>query len=324
MAKPAFPQTPSGVTDWQKVFEDPDNGLIAVIASAPNAAALRECLIAVTRQLFTRKDDELEIARVDGEIERLFAHAGGDVPTQGAIELLRSIKDQRIRKAQAYLAGKRMAAADRRSKESGKGLKRLIYLLFKNPVFLVGATALMLLLAAGLFVPIDDLVPKAVKQTHFVAPESEPVPALKKPAAPPVRRKPRDPNAVPPAIIFKHVAIPRSFSAKHAAGGQLLPVAVLADKDVRLDVCAHAPVIYHLMNVAFSDALSANSDFTDDELKRMAEDLMGQFNEKFDGPLITQFMFLRNADRRAYARHDCSLASDSVVRLLEPFKTKKP
>ena len=54
--KPAFPQTPDGVTDWEKVFEDPDQGLVAAIRTAQTSDNLRACMMIVIRQLFTRDD----------------------------------------------------------------------------------------------------------------------------------------------------------------------------------------------------------------------------------------------------------------------------
>lgn len=326
MSKPAFPQTPAGVTDWQKVFEDPDTGLIAIIARAPNVDSLRECLMVVTNQLFTRKDDELEIARVMGEIERLFAHAGGTLPTQDAIDLLRSIKDQRILKAQAYLAAKNARIKDRRAKEPKKKLQRTLYLLFKKPQFLVAATVAMLVLAAGMFIPIEDLVPEPVKPMPKLAelPEKPEISEKQKRnefAALAERRRQAAKEEYPPTILFRHIAIPKSFSEKRSASGPLvLPVAVLIDRDALRDVCLQAPFIYHSMNVAFSEALAGRSEFTDADLARIAEDTRRELNAKLKNPLVERFMFLRETGRQAYARHDCSLASNSVVRLLEPFK----
>ena len=154
MSKPAFPQTPDGVTDWDRVFEHPEDGLIAVIASAPNAAALRNCLLVVIRQLYTRKNDELEIAQLTNQIENLVDGADG-VPTAEAVALLRTIKEQRIAKAEAYLARKKAGQAERRSKERGKGVMRGAYLLFKNPKYLAVATALVAVLALSMFVPLE-------------------------------------------------------------------------------------------------------------------------------------------------------------------------
>ena len=72
--KPAFPQTPDGVTDWEKVFEDPDQGLISVIRTAQTSENLRACMMIVIRQLFTRDDDELQVAQLTRQLDDLLAH----------------------------------------------------------------------------------------------------------------------------------------------------------------------------------------------------------------------------------------------------------
>ena len=346
MSKPAFPQTPSGVTDWEKVFEDPNEGLIAVIAGAPNAAALKSCLEAVTRQLFTRKGDELEITRVEGEIERMFANAGGATPTDDAVALLRSIKDLRTRKAQEFLARKHADAADRRAKEAGSGLKRLAYLAFKDPKYLIGATVAMLALAGYLFVALNDLstetagnapnteMPEAppppdgvvvippvgapVDTVHKAAPAAKPGAMSGIAAAMPTQRRtaPGDEDRPPPAIVFRHVNIPRPFIPARGLAASVLPVAVTADRETIEDICDIAPVIYHLVNIALSDAANAGSNFDDFDLDRMAGSLRGKINRELGRPLITRVILIRDASRNVFARHECSQAPEAMVRRL--------
>jgi hypothetical protein len=350
MTKPAFPQTPSGVTDWEKVFEDPNEGLIAVIASAPNAAALKSCLEAVTRQLFTRKGDELEITRVAGEIERMFANAGGDTPTDDAVALLRTIKDLRIRKAQEFLARKHADAADRRAKEAG-GVKRLAYLFFKEPKYLIGATVAMLALAGYLYVALNDLSTETAETA-----ETPPEASSEAPAAPPLpdgvvvippvgapadtvphtqpagkpgamsgiaaamptqrRSASRDEDRPPPTIVFRHVSIPRPFVPARGAASTVLPVAVMAERGVVADICDIAPVIYHMVNIALSDAANAGSNFDDFDLDRMAGSLQGKINRELGKPLIARMILIRDAGKAVYARHECSQAPEAMVRRL--------
>ncbi|MEQ9555460.1 MAG: hypothetical protein RIG67_06790 [Rhodospirillales bacterium] len=350
MSKPAFPQTPSGVTDWEKVFEDPNEGLIAVVASAPNAAVLKSCLEAVTRQLFTRKGDELEITRVEGEIERMFANAGGGTPTDDAVALLRSIKDLRIRKAQEFLARKHADAADRRAKEAGSGVKRLAYLAFKDPKYLIGATVAMLALAGYLFVALNDLssdqnsetpetatapiAPSAPDGVVVIPPVGPPVNTAQQPpveAAPAVggavgmlaaRRpsgsaQPDDEDKPPPAIVFRPVNIPRPFIPARGLAGSVMPVAVTAERRAIKDICEIAPVIYHLVNIALSDASNGGSKFDDFDLERMGRSLLGQINRELGKPLITRLLLIRDAGRGVYARHECSQAPEAMVRRLK-------
>ena len=83
--KPAFPQTPDGVTDWEKVFEDPDQGLVSVIRTAQTADNLRACMMIVIRQLFTRDDDALQVAQLTRQLDDLLAQSAGAVPSDAAI-----------------------------------------------------------------------------------------------------------------------------------------------------------------------------------------------------------------------------------------------
>tara|TARA_R110002072_G_scaffold132811_2_gene273047 strand:+ start:586 stop:1647 length:1062 start_codon:yes stop_codon:yes gene_type:complete len=349
MSKPAFPQTPSGVTDWEKVFEDPDEGLIAVVASAPNAAVLKSCLEAVTRQLFTRKGDELEIARVEGEIGRMFANAGGGTPTDDAVALLRSVKDLRIRKAQEFLARKHADAADRRAKEAGSGVKRLAYLFFREPKYLIGATVAVLALAGYLFVALNDLSTETAENSE-TPPEAAPAPPpqdgvvvippvgppMNTPQQPPAEAAPAvsgaagmlaarrpsgsaqsgDEDKPPPAIVFRHVNIPRPFIPARGLAASVLPVAVTADRGAIKDICDIAPVIYHLVNIALSDAANAGSNFDDFDLDRMAGALRGKINRELGKPLITRMVLIRDAGRNVFARHECSQAPEAMVRRL--------
>ncbi|MAN80962.1 MAG: hypothetical protein CMM77_09840 [Rhodospirillaceae bacterium] len=354
MSKPAFPQTPSGVTDWEKVFEDPKDGLIAVIASAPNATALRSCLEAVTRQLFTRKGDELEITRVEGEIERMFANAGGGTPTDDAVALLRSIKDLRIRKAQEFLARKHADDADRRAKEAGSGLKRLAYLAFKDPKYLIGATVAMLALAGYLYIALNDVstepaesadippepeaaaaaavadAPPPQEGVVVIPPVGAPVDTVHKAeqsksgpmsgiaAALPTQRRAAPPveDTPPPTILFKHVPIPRPFVGKRGTANTVLPVAIMAERNVVEDICDIAPVIYHLVNIELSDAGLAGSDYSDFDLERMARTLTRKVNRELGRPLVARMVLIRDPGRNVFARHDCAQAPKAMVRRL--------
>lgn len=383
MSKPAFPQTPDGVTDWDRVFEHPEDGLIAVIASAPNAAALRNCLLVVIRQLYTRKNDELEIAQLTNQIESLFDGADG-LPTEAAVGLLRSIKEQRIAKAEAFLERKRAGKSERRSKERGRGVKRGAYLLFKNPKYLAITTALVAVLALGMFIPLelfmgDDASPPAegapttapaaippgespqaagqqpglgqlppgqsgnvqpgaaqpgmtqpgmtqpgMAQPPAAAPAGEPV----QPRAPVVMPLPPfdpkkdgpDAEEYPPVVFFRHVPIPRNFGEQRAVTPMVLPAIVLADRKDIGKICAQSPLIYSMMNVAFSDALAAKSEFKKWDLDRIGRDLGGRLNQELGEPLVTRFLLIRGANRKISAGTKCSFAPNSMLRMLDEFK----
>lgn len=113
--KTRWPIAHGGTFDWEKVFEDPKEGLIPLILQAHSAAALRECTIAVITQLYTRKDDPSEVERF---VAQLNAMIPDEVPPKHlpriadtVVDILRQIKADRIRKALEFEAAKTAAAS---------------------------------------------------------------------------------------------------------------------------------------------------------------------------------------------------------------------
>jgi hypothetical protein len=106
-----WPEFPSGSIDWEKAFEDPANGLIALIRRAQSATALRECMIVIARQLYRRRDDDpSEIERFVGQLKTLIPDQVS--PKQFArivdamVDILRRIKTDRIRKVVEFEAAR--------------------------------------------------------------------------------------------------------------------------------------------------------------------------------------------------------------------------
>lgn len=103
IAKPAWPAHPNGGTDWEAVFEDPDEGLIPMIGRAQTATALRQCTVLVIKQLHMRKNDPAIVANF---IAQLDAMVPDDTPPgrlpkirKAIAGVLRQIKNDRIAKA---------------------------------------------------------------------------------------------------------------------------------------------------------------------------------------------------------------------------------
>jgi hypothetical protein len=71
--KASWPKTPAGTVDWETVFEHPETGLMAQIARAETPQALREQAIVIIKQLFSRKGDEADAAKLTGELTDLIA-----------------------------------------------------------------------------------------------------------------------------------------------------------------------------------------------------------------------------------------------------------
>ncbi|MEK9671012.1 MAG: hypothetical protein VW268_00725 [Rhodospirillaceae bacterium] len=174
--KPAFPQTPDGVTDWEKVFQEPARGLIPAIQRATNEAQIKQIMLVIIRQLFTRKNDELQVAQLTRQLDDLLAGTGGAVPTDAAVGMLWQIKEERQAKAAEYLAGKGEKKGKKNRRGPG-GKSKVLYffnVIFKNPKYLIlTAVGLLLLLIAvigGIAVtslkPPPETAENAAKNEH--------------------------------------------------------------------------------------------------------------------------------------------------------------
>ena len=106
-------------TDWEAAFEDPETGLIALIAGARSPAALRKSAAFVIERLCVRKDDPAEIERLTAELNRLIPDdtAEEDLPriAEAVTTILRRIKEERKRKSAEFeTEEKRARGGDRR------------------------------------------------------------------------------------------------------------------------------------------------------------------------------------------------------------------
>ena len=106
-ATQSWPQTTDGVTDWETVFEDPEKGLIPLIAQAHTPQALRDCAVVTINMLFTRDSDAGDIAKLTAELHELAPDDADEARTgqiRGVISLLlRQIKEDRIESAREFL-----------------------------------------------------------------------------------------------------------------------------------------------------------------------------------------------------------------------------
>jgi hypothetical protein len=107
-----WPQTPAGVTDWEKVFEHPKAGFIVLISSASTAAGLKECTTIVVQQLFTRDNDTMLVMKfiidleniIPDQPDKIYSKEELDNMRQSVTEFLRKIKKERVTKAKEFLA----------------------------------------------------------------------------------------------------------------------------------------------------------------------------------------------------------------------------
>ena len=98
---PAWPQTTTGETDWETVFENPQTGFIALIVQARSPAALRQSTELVIKSIYAHDDAPPEIA---GFVDKLGHMLPDDLPDSDLSKaitaittVLREIKDDRIR-----------------------------------------------------------------------------------------------------------------------------------------------------------------------------------------------------------------------------------
>jgi len=121
MGKPKWPQTPDGVTDWEFVFEDANEGFIPLVMMASSPVILKECATVIVQQLFTREDDGIHVMKYIIDLDEIIPAASENYTDTKLIDgmksrtadLLREIKADRKKKAGAYLQRK-MAGGDKR------------------------------------------------------------------------------------------------------------------------------------------------------------------------------------------------------------------
>ena len=126
-----WPTTPGGTTDWEAVFEDPETGLIAVIAQARSAEALRECVVVVIKKLFTRKTDPPEVERFIAELTQIIPDGTDDenlvLVSEAVSAILRQIKEDRKTKAAEYEQHKELAKDGEKRGLAGKRRSRSLF-----------------------------------------------------------------------------------------------------------------------------------------------------------------------------------------------------
>ena len=153
--KASWPKTPGGTIDWETVFEHPETGLLAEFARAQTPQALRDTALAIIKQLFTRKGDEEEAARLSGELAELISD---DMPEDrlvlvhyAVVATFRQIKVFRQKKAAEYeLAKASKQEAERRSAtKAQQSIKQTLAKKQKRRARLVAATLAVLILGGG-------------------------------------------------------------------------------------------------------------------------------------------------------------------------------
>ncbi len=343
--KTAFPQTPDGVTDWEQVFESP-SGLITLVGQARTAAAIRECVLVIISQLFTRKQDQLEVARLTHQLDSLVVRFGGsgdiDGLSQAVIDQLRQIKITRIQKAQDYLANKQKKhRKNRRTTTFGTLLSANTYRLINDPKIAIiagGGTFIVLIVILGIIIniytdgkltralgfggdgqpnpPIEQAEspeaskdPEDTEKPVDTEPDTE-VPTLKKPEI-----KDQAPE-MPPAIVLGRVILPRISGTPKKNYGQVLPILVLANPQDLSSVCRIKPIVLDALNIQFGKFQDRKNSLTDTDLANVSIEVIKRLNARLGRKAIVRMLLVRGADHRDRASKLCQQASDKFLKYL--------
>ncbi|MBT4933821.1 MAG: hypothetical protein HOL66_16235 [Rhodospirillaceae bacterium] len=108
--KSDWPKTDDGTTDWETLFEDEEAGLIALVLTSTSPEQLKERAVNIIQAIFTRKPDTKIISKVMVYLNKLIPEdADGErlaTMKSGVQQMLRKVKDDRIKKAAAYVQKK--------------------------------------------------------------------------------------------------------------------------------------------------------------------------------------------------------------------------
>jgi len=330
-SKPAFPQTPDGVTDWETVFEDPDQGLVSVIRTAQTSGNLRACVMIVIRQLFTRDNDELQVAQLTRQLDDLLAQPGGAVPTDAAIAMLRQIKAQRQELAQAYLADKKRKKRRKNRRAAGSaGTKNAIYLLFKNPKYFIGLglilTVLLIGVIAALVIGGAHTAEDVDHAEHSATPQEDAEDGKDAPEAKPTQQdmplpefKPTKQEATmaPVAVVLRHVTLPRSLGKWKRGPTHVMPFIFVKGEGDVANLCRQLPHILSTLNVELSKAFQDIDVFDVQVLAGVARRVEAILNSRLEPPSVTGIRLAIPMDSRDYPPAKCALASDAFAKYLK-------
>lgn len=108
--KSGLPKLPSGITDWQSVFEDPEKGLLSRLAKITTISALRRSVTMVINRLYTRKDDAIIRKQHLSTLSELIPESTSENQLEDLKivinDFLLEIETERIQRAEAYALSK--------------------------------------------------------------------------------------------------------------------------------------------------------------------------------------------------------------------------
>lgn len=329
------PKNADGTADRETIFEDPNNGLIPLVARAHTMEGLKACATLVINQLFTRKNDAAERDRLNVMLAKLMASAeaegGVEAARNGVIGLLRSVKQERLLKAAAYVAKKRQKpeTTERERRKAGGAFLGDVHHLFasKSSSFaIVGGLALVVLalIGIGAYLGLEKGLtsvatetpasmaakPPAAKEEVLEAPplpkppvEKKIEPAPSKPATAMEKTKEKAVAAArpnkpeyPKTVYFKPMYWVLKTTDMRRGYTYYQPMITVADAKAYSALCTRLPSANDVFNLAMSRAHPDGGGADARQLADAGRWAVAQLNDKFGRGSVMRVDFLRDGD----------------------------
>jgi len=331
------PVLEDGTTDWEAVFEHEESGLIHLVNQTHDADAVRQCAQLIIRKLFTRKNDQDEVVRLNTELDRILAKAEGDdfeAARITVVDLLRGIKDERIRRARAFVERKKKKKLLERRKGKGARLglaiAQNVYALVNDPRLAfatIAALAIVGIAVAALYSglmwewsPVEGRVEDRVEETTTWADDKKDDATLTKKAKPtkpsaPVKplnepeplkepepdepKKPKTDKDREWVIILRPIYV----APKHKNGGKAKtylyqPFFEIGEKKRYIRVCRKTPLLLDLVNLLLDRHHPQDRPATKNELAVLAKQVQKLADERVGKNLIRNVFIVGSDDPR--------------------------
>ena len=331
------PVLEDGTTDWEAVFEHEENGLIHLVNQTHDSNAIRQCAQLIIRKLFTRKNDQDEVVRLNKELDGILAKVeshGFEAAQKAVVTLLRRIKDERIRRARAFVERKKKKKLLERRKGKGARLglsmAQNLYALVNNPRLAFATIAgLAIIGVAGVALysglmwewsPIEGRVEERIEETATWADDE------KDDTAPPIKAKPTKPSApVKPlnepeplkepepeepkkpktdkdrewVVILRPIYVaPKHKEGSKAKTYLYQPFFEIGEKKRYIRVCRKTPLLLDLVNLLLDRHHPPDRPATKKELAVMAKQVQKLADEQVGKNLIRNVVIVGSDDPR--------------------------
>ena len=348
------PKKADGTTDWDIVFDDPERGLVALIDRVTSVGALHQCTQIMIERLFTRKNDQLDIARFNRELDKIISFAGiiGDLSAvkQEVILLLKRIKAERVEKSREFQ--EKISNKKSRNRRSSLSLAATIYRLINHPKLLpVTITSLLFagILVGGVFYLVSSTAPiiepkikkaeskmetpveteeekkkkeqEAIEQKVKSAADRK-LAALNK--AVEDKFKKEDP-VMPPALVIQALYVHQKASNGKLIKKAYVPMFVLDNSKNLARLCKVLPKVIDTLNLALNDVLLNKSNGRQIELIKTAEKVRTSVNGFLSGNIVTKIVLATSVKHQdlVFANNRCRFATDRYLYYIYPKEDEK-